>query len=120
MVCFRKNASDLVLVACWMGGDRSQNRKTLGGGSVKASFNYQKTESKTQKRNKAMSCEKCGREIKNYGLYFGGIRCANYCRPEDDLQSRNTEKNYRPPRASRGAASRSSDRLVIRASKPGR
>jgi hypothetical protein len=26
-----------------------------------------------------MSCEKCGREIKNYGIFLGGIRCANYC-----------------------------------------
>lgn len=27
-----------------------------------------------------MSCEKCGREIKNYGVFLGGIRCANNCR----------------------------------------
>lgn len=25
------------------------------------------------------SCEKCGREIKNYGMFLGGVRCANYC-----------------------------------------
>ena len=26
-----------------------------------------------------MSCEVCGREIKNYGIFLGGIRCANSC-----------------------------------------
>lgn len=26
-----------------------------------------------------MSCEKCGHEIKNYGVFLGGVRCKNYC-----------------------------------------
>lgn len=29
-----------------------------------------------------MSCETCGREIKNYGIFLGGIRCPNYCEKE--------------------------------------
>jgi hypothetical protein len=26
-----------------------------------------------------MSCEICGHEVKNYGVFMGGIRCKNYC-----------------------------------------
>ena len=25
------------------------------------------------------SCDKCGREIKNYGVLMGGVRCPNWC-----------------------------------------
>lgn len=32
------------------------------------------------------SCDKCGREIKNYGVYQGGIRCPNYCGTVNDQQ----------------------------------
>ena len=26
-----------------------------------------------------MSCEKCGGEVKNYGVFLGGFRCRNFC-----------------------------------------
>ena len=26
-----------------------------------------------------MTCETCGREIKDYGVFMGGVRCPNYC-----------------------------------------
>ena len=32
-----------------------------------------------EKRGKMSSCEKCGREVKNYGVFLGGIRCENFC-----------------------------------------
>lgn len=36
-----------------------------------------------------MSCENCGREIKNYGVFLGGVRCPNYCglkqKSEDEI-----------------------------------
>lgn len=25
------------------------------------------------------SCEECGHEVKNYGIFSGGVRCRNYC-----------------------------------------
>jgi len=44
------------------------------------------------------TCDKCGREIKNYGIFDGGVRCANYCK--DDQM--NKPKRGRPP-TERGA-----------------
>lgn len=26
------------------------------------------------------SCDVCGREVKNYGVFLGGIRCPNHCK----------------------------------------
>lgn len=34
------------------------------------------------------TCEICGREIKNYGVYLGGIRCPNYCKERDTMTTR--------------------------------
>jgi hypothetical protein len=38
-----------------------------------------------------MSCEKCGREIKNYGVFLGGMRCPNYCDKREAMTKKKTK-----------------------------
>lgn len=42
-----------------------------------------------------MSCEICGREIKNYGVFLGGIRCINSCERNLQFQLQFCKTNLR-------------------------
>jgi len=46
------------------------------------------------------SCEKCGHEIKNYGIFQGGIRCRNYC----NMSEHGGKREGAGRKASRGEA----------------
>lgn len=55
-----------------------------------------------------MSCEKCGKEVKNYGVFLGGVRCADWCfaldakRISDRIEMRTKGKKEKEQKESSG------------------